>query len=65
MKWLRGSALDIFGRTPERRMERALIADYEALIEETINARRMLYGLLKKERTWDEPRPQTRPKNNP
>ena len=34
LKGLRGTALDIFGRTPERRMERALIADYETLIDE-------------------------------
>jgi indolepyruvate ferredoxin oxidoreductase len=31
---LRGTALDIFGYTRERRMERRLIADYEALIRE-------------------------------
>jgi indolepyruvate ferredoxin oxidoreductase len=31
---LRGTALDIFGYTQERRMERRLIADYEALIRE-------------------------------
>jgi indolepyruvate ferredoxin oxidoreductase len=31
---LRGTALDIFGYTKERRMERRLIADYEALIGE-------------------------------
>ena len=31
---LRGTALDIFGYTRERRMERHLIADYEALIRE-------------------------------
>ena len=31
---LRGSALDVFGRTAERRMERALIADYERLMDE-------------------------------
>jgi len=37
--------------------------DYEALLEETINARRMLYGLLKKERTWDQPK-QTAPRTN-
>jgi indolepyruvate ferredoxin oxidoreductase len=36
MKGLRGTALDIFGRTPERRMERQLVTDYEALIDETL-----------------------------
>ena len=29
-KGLRGTALDVFGNTEERRMERQLIADYEA-----------------------------------
>jgi indolepyruvate ferredoxin oxidoreductase len=33
LKGLRGTALDIFGRTPERRMERALIGEYEQNIE--------------------------------
>ncbi|MBY8826198.1 indolepyruvate ferredoxin oxidoreductase family protein [Sphingomonas colocasiae] len=32
-KGLRGTAFDPFGRTAERRMERRLIADYEALVE--------------------------------
>ncbi|TMH35508.1 MAG: indolepyruvate ferredoxin oxidoreductase family protein [Betaproteobacteria bacterium] len=36
MKSLRGTALDVFGRTPERRMERQLITDYEALIDEIL-----------------------------
>jgi indolepyruvate ferredoxin oxidoreductase len=33
-KFLRGTALDPFGRTVERRTERALITDYEALLDE-------------------------------
>jgi indolepyruvate ferredoxin oxidoreductase len=33
LKGLRGTFLDPFGRTEERRMERQLIADYEADIE--------------------------------
>ncbi len=37
-KRLRGSVLDPFGRTAERRMERALIRDYEAMIEEIAGA---------------------------
>jgi len=33
LKFLRGSALDPFGRTGERRTERALIAEYERLLD--------------------------------
>jgi indolepyruvate ferredoxin oxidoreductase len=36
LKGLRGTALDIFGKTAERRMERQLIVDYFALIEEIV-----------------------------
>jgi indolepyruvate ferredoxin oxidoreductase len=36
LKGLRGTAFDIFGKTPERRMERQLIADYFALIGEIV-----------------------------
>jgi indolepyruvate ferredoxin oxidoreductase len=36
LKVLRGSALDPFGRSPERRTERALIAEYRACIEELL-----------------------------
>ncbi|MDT8999781.1 indolepyruvate ferredoxin oxidoreductase family protein [Paucibacter sp. APW11] len=35
-KGLRGGMLDIFGKTEERRMERQLISDYEALIDELL-----------------------------
>jgi indolepyruvate ferredoxin oxidoreductase len=35
-KGLRGSALDIFGRTEERRTERALIVEYRACIDELL-----------------------------
>jgi indolepyruvate ferredoxin oxidoreductase len=35
-KSLRGSALDPFGRTEERRTERALIGEYEALVDELL-----------------------------
>lgn len=34
LKGLRGTRFDLFGRTAERRMERQLLADYEALLEE-------------------------------
>jgi indolepyruvate ferredoxin oxidoreductase len=33
LRFLRGTAFDIFGRTPERRRERALIASYKSRIE--------------------------------
>ncbi len=36
LKGLRGGALDIFGRTEERRQERALIGDYRASLDEVI-----------------------------
>ncbi|MEO8740248.1 MAG: DUF6537 domain-containing protein, partial [Casimicrobiaceae bacterium] len=36
LKGLRGTVFDIFGRTAERRMERQLITDYEALINEIL-----------------------------
>ena len=36
LKGLRGGALDVFGKTEERRMERQLIQDYEALVDELL-----------------------------
>jgi indolepyruvate ferredoxin oxidoreductase len=36
MKFLRGTAFDPFGHTQERRTERQLIGDYEALLEQVI-----------------------------
>jgi indolepyruvate ferredoxin oxidoreductase len=36
MKGLRGGALDLFGKTGERRTERALIGEYRAAIEEVL-----------------------------
>jgi indolepyruvate ferredoxin oxidoreductase len=36
LKRLRGTPFDIFGKTAERRMERRLIGEYEALIEEVL-----------------------------
>jgi indolepyruvate ferredoxin oxidoreductase len=36
MRSLRGTVFDIFGRTAERRQERQLVTDYEALIEELL-----------------------------
>jgi indolepyruvate ferredoxin oxidoreductase len=38
LRGLRGTALDPFGRTEERRMERALIAEYEQTIEQLLQA---------------------------
>jgi len=34
LKFLRGTVFDPFGRSPERRAERKLIADYEAMLDE-------------------------------
>ncbi|MEX3937658.1 indolepyruvate ferredoxin oxidoreductase family protein [Paraburkholderia phymatum] len=48
MKGLRGTALDVFGRTAERRGERQLIAEYIALVDEfcaTLDARRLPVAL--------------------
>jgi indolepyruvate ferredoxin oxidoreductase len=36
LKGLRGTPLDVFGRTDERRMERALIGEYRAAIDELL-----------------------------
>jgi indolepyruvate ferredoxin oxidoreductase len=36
LRFLRGTAFDVFGRTEERRMERALIEDYRGGIEQVI-----------------------------
>jgi len=38
LKGLRGTMFDIFGYTQERRQERKLIGDYEALLEELMTA---------------------------
>jgi indolepyruvate ferredoxin oxidoreductase len=37
-KGLRGTAFDVFGYTAERRTERALIAEYRALVDELLDA---------------------------
>ena len=36
-KFLRGTALDVFGRTEERKQERALISDYEQQVEQLLS----------------------------
>jgi indolepyruvate ferredoxin oxidoreductase len=36
LKGLRGTALDVFGRTAERKRERALVGEYETLIDELL-----------------------------
>ena len=36
LKFLRGTPLDPFGYTAERRMERKLVADYEGMLEEVL-----------------------------
>jgi indolepyruvate ferredoxin oxidoreductase len=36
LKGLRGTALDVFGYTAERKMERELVRDYEALVSEMV-----------------------------
>ncbi|WGL16760.1 indolepyruvate ferredoxin oxidoreductase family protein [Microbulbifer bruguierae] len=36
LKFLRGSAVDVFGYTRERKMERALIGEYERLVDEVV-----------------------------
>jgi indolepyruvate ferredoxin oxidoreductase len=36
LKWLRGTKLDIFGYSEERRMERRLIGEYQATIDEVL-----------------------------
>jgi indolepyruvate ferredoxin oxidoreductase len=36
LKFLRGTAFDPFGRTEERRTERKLVADYEAMLDEVL-----------------------------
>ncbi|MCX4166137.1 MULTISPECIES: indolepyruvate ferredoxin oxidoreductase family protein [Paraburkholderia] len=37
-KFLRGTGLDVFGKTEERRTERALIGEYEALVRELVGS---------------------------
>jgi indolepyruvate ferredoxin oxidoreductase len=35
-RFLRGTAFDVFGRTEERKVERALVGEYEALVKEVL-----------------------------
>jgi indolepyruvate ferredoxin oxidoreductase len=37
LRRLRGSRFDVFGYTHERKMERRLVADYQALINEVVD----------------------------
>jgi indolepyruvate ferredoxin oxidoreductase len=37
LRRFRGTALDVFGKTAERKMERQLIADYESLVGELLD----------------------------
>jgi indolepyruvate ferredoxin oxidoreductase len=36
LKWLRGTALDPFARSEDRKLERRLLAEYEALVAEVL-----------------------------
>jgi len=36
LRRLRGTALDVFGRTAERKMERRLLVEYEAMVDEIL-----------------------------
>jgi indolepyruvate ferredoxin oxidoreductase len=37
LRFLRGTAFDVFGRTQERRAERALIAQYKSNVDQTLS----------------------------
>ena len=51
LKGLRGTALDVFGKTAERRRERALIGEYETLIAELSGQARAL-TITRSPSTW-------------
>jgi indolepyruvate ferredoxin oxidoreductase len=36
LRWLRGTSFDLFGRSQERRLERQLIREYDAIIEDVL-----------------------------